>query len=172
MYLDIKPFDIRAVLVMIMSMKEKKEHIELNPGFPKIETGFTVPEGYFESFGDRLKLKMEIKESVSRPAGILFYLKPALGLAAGLAIILTVYLHPYGNQRPVILSQIQSNQVVYSDEQTDALTNTYASIVSDGQFISALTEMDEYDASKRSTDALVDYLASNCSDFEILNANK
>jgi len=153
-------------------MKEKKEHIELNPGFPKMETGYTVPEGYFESFGERLKMKMETKESVSRSAGILFYLKPALGIAAGLAIILTVYLHPYDNQQPVILSKLQSNQVVTSDDQTDALSNTYASIVSDGQFISALTEMDEYDASKMSKEALADYLASNCSDFEILNANK
>jgi hypothetical protein len=153
-------------------MKEKKEHIELNQGISKMETGYTVPEGYFDSFGDRLKLRMEVKESVSRPAGILFYLKPALGLAAGLAIIVTVYLHPYGNQQAVILSKLQNSQVVSSDDQTDALSNTYASIVSDGQFISALTEMDEYDASKMSKEALADYLASNCSDFEILNANK
>jgi len=153
-------------------MKAKNEHIKNELGFPKMETGFTVPEGYFESFGDRLKVRMVVKEKVTSPTGILFYLKPALGIAAGLAIILTVYLHPFGNQRNALFSKDQQSQVLPADDQIDPLSNTYTSLVSDGQLISALTEMDEYDASKMSKDALADYLASNCSDSEILNANK
>ena len=150
-------------------MKHKHVHMKDDPDFPKLEAGYTVPEGYFESFGGRLKLRMEAEPKVSPVHGVLFYLKPALGLAAGLALILTVYLHPYGKQS-VIFASFQNGAAVTSDDQTDPLSNTYASLVTDGQFYSALNEMDEYDASKISKDELADYLASNCSDFEIVAA--
>jgi len=90
-------------------------------------------------------------------------------LAAGLALILTVYLHPYGKQS-VIFASFQNGAEMVSDDQSDPLSSTYASLVTDGQFYSALNEMDEFDASKISKDELADYLASNCSDFEIVNA--
>jgi hypothetical protein len=153
-------------------MKQKKEHIENTPGFPKMETGFGIPEGYFDTFGDRLKLRMEAEHLSSRRRKIIFYLKPALGVAAGLAIMLTVYLYPPGNQRTSSLASVNNGVVVVAEEQTDLLTSTYASLITDGQFISVLSEMDEYDASKMPKEALADYLASNCSDFEILNAGK
>lgn len=153
-------------------MKEKKEHIEDERGFPKMETGFGVPEGYFESFGERLKIRMLEDQPSSHPRGILFYLRPALGLAASLAILLTIYLHPLGMKQPVLLSQMQNTIDLSTEDQIDALTNTYASLVTDGQFFFALNEMEEYDASRISKDELADYLVTNCSDFEILNANK
>ncbi len=153
-------------------MKEKKEHIEDGPGFPKMETGFGVPESYFESFGERLKIRMEEVQQSSHPRGILFYLRPALGLAASLAIILTVYLHPLGFRQPALLSKTQNTTALSTEDQLDELSNTYASLVTDGQFFFALNEMDEYDASRISKDELADYLITNCSDFEILNANK
>ena len=153
-------------------MKEKKKHIEDEPGFPKMETGFGVPEGYFESFGERLKIRMEEVQQSSLPRGILFYLRPALGLAASLAIILTICLHPLGFKQPALLSKMQSSTDLSTEDQIDELSNTYASLVTDGQFFFALKEMDEYDASRISKDELADYLVTNCSDFEILNANK
>jgi hypothetical protein len=161
---------------MILIMKEKEVNIKQDPGLPKLGAGYTVPEGYFESFGDRLKLRMEAKERLQRQPlpkkGLLVYLRPALGLAAGLAIIVTVYLHPFGKQSQVILASVQNTTDLQAEDQADHLSNTYASLVTEGQFLSALKEMDDYDASKISKDGLADYLASNCSDFEILNANK
>ena len=152
-------------------MKHKRIDMNDDPDFPKMEAGYTVPEGYFESFGDRLKLRMEAEPKVMPLRGVLFYLKPALGLAAGLAILLTVYLHPYGKQS-LLLANLQNSAEVAGDDQSDPLSNTYASLVTDGQFYSALNEMEEYDASKISKTELADYLALNCSDFEIVNANK
>ena len=152
-------------------MKHKRIYMKDDPEFPKMEAGYTVPEGYFESFGDRLKLRMEAEPKVRPLRGVIFYLKPALGLAAGLAILLTVYLHPYGKQS-LLLVNLQSTAAVSGEDQTDPLSNTYASLVTDGQFYSALNEMDEYDASKISKAELADYLATNCSEFEIVNANK
>ena len=153
-------------------MKKKSEHIERSSGFPKLKTGYTVPEGYFESFGERLNCKMEAEQRPLRTNRALFYLRPALGLVASLAVILTVYLHPFGFQQPKLIPEIQNSTEQSGEDQTDALSSTYASLVTDGQFFSALNEMDEYDSSKISKDGLADYLASSCSDLEIINANK
>ena len=40
-------------------MKDKSEHIEIEPRFPKMESGYSVPVGYFVTFGVRLKLRIE-----------------------------------------------------------------------------------------------------------------
>jgi hypothetical protein len=153
-------------------MKKFNEHIDEKPGFPKMETGFKVPEGYFESFGERLKSRMEAERQVSRPMGVLRYLKPALGIAAGLAILLSVYVHFPINVRTGGLASVNISDTLQQADRSDQMLHTYASIISEGQFFSALSEMDDYDASKMPKDALEDYLASNCSEFEILNANK
>ncbi len=153
-------------------MEQNNEHIKNRPGLPKVDSGFGVPEGYFETFGERLQLRLDAEKHVSKPKGVLYYLKPALGYAAGLAILLTVYLYPPGKQRTASIAKMQVTTVVPSDDQIDPLSSTYASLISDPQFFTALTEMDEYDASQMPKEALVDYLASNCSEFEILNTNK
>jgi hypothetical protein len=153
-------------------MKDKIVHSKDEPHFPKMESGFIVPEGYFESFGERLNRRMEVIPQASRSTHMLRYLKPALGLAAGLALFLTLYLHPFVNQKQAVIIGVQNETDLTISEETDPMLNTYASLISEGQFISALSEMDEYDASKISKDGLAEYLVSNCSDFEILNANK
>lgn len=153
-------------------MKDKSEHIEMEPRFPKMESGYSVPEGYFETFGERLKLRMEAEGQTKGSKSILVYLRPALGIAAGLAIFLTLYLHPFGSQKQTVLVGIERTSDLSAVDQTDPLLSNFTSPVSDVQFFSALSEMDEYDASKISKDGLAEYLVSNCSDFEILNANK
>jgi hypothetical protein len=153
-------------------MKDKKIHSNVEPHFPKMESGFTVPEGYFESFGERLSRRMEEVPKASRSIIMLNYLKPALGLAAGLALLLTLYLHPFVNQKQIVVIGVENATDLSLNDTTDPLLNTYSSMISEGQFFSALSEMDEYDASKISKDGLAEYLVSNCSDFEILNANK
>ena len=153
-------------------MNYKEEHKENEAGFPVMETGFRVPEGYFESFGDRLKQRMEAERILPRRRSIQYYIKPALGLAAGLAVILTVFLYSGPDQQELIMAAVQSGGPVPGDEQTDQLTSTLANQISEVQFFSAITEMDEYDASKMPKEDLADYLASNCNDLEILYASK
>jgi hypothetical protein len=163
---------------MIMSMKEKKLNIKIDPDLTKLETGYSVPEGYFESFGDRLKLRMEAEEVIKAPIqnqrsrGLLIYLRPALGLAAGLALLVTIFLYPSGDKNGNMQAYMQDSANVVSEDLADPLSNTYASLISDGQFFLALIEMDDYDASKISKDELADYLVSNCSDIEIFNDDK
>jgi hypothetical protein len=115
---------------------------------------------------------MEAEAATTPSKGIIVYLKPLLGLAASLAIILSVTMHPFKSATVSPIAKIQHVTVTTTEDPSDLVTSTYASLVSDGQFLSALNGMDDYDASKMPKDALVDYLASNCSDFEILNANK
>jgi len=154
-------------------MKQKSENIEYRPSFPKMETGFKTPEGYFESFEYRLKLRIEAEQQASsRRRKLIFYLKPALGLAAGLAILLTIYRFPPGLQEKASEIGIQNVSALHAEESADPLISTFASQITDSQLITAISEMDEYDASKMPKDELEDYLATNCSDSEILNANK
>jgi hypothetical protein len=154
-------------------MKQSSENKKDKLGFPQLESGFSVPEGYFDSFGERLRLRMKAEQlSSSRRRTIIYYLKPALGVAAVLAVMLTVYLYPPGNQRTSSLAGVTNAAIAPSEVQSELLASTYASLITDGQFISALSEMDEYDTSKMPKEDLADYLASNCSDFEILNSSK
>ena len=153
-------------------MKKFDLNSENMPDLPKMGTGFKVPDGYFESFGERLQLRLENEKISTRSRGIIFYLKPVLGLAAGLALIVTVYLHYPVNLRTGSTVAIRINDSLQLADQSEQIFCTLTSLVSDGQLFSAMTEMDEYDASKMPKEELADYLASNCSDFEILNANK
>ena len=153
-------------------MNNKEEHRENEAGFPMLESGFRVPDGYFESFGDRLKQRMEAERILPGRRSILYYIKPALGLAAGLAVILTVFLYTGPDQQEMNMAAVQSGGPVSGEEQTDQLSNTLANQISEVQFFSAITEMDEYDASKMPKEDLADYLASNCNDLEILYASK
>lgn len=161
------------VLVMIKDMKKKREDIEVTPGFSKMETGYCVPEGYFETFGDRLKQRMEAdrKRSPER-RGVMFYMKPLIGLAAGLAIVLTVYLNFPDQSQEVSFVSLQPDGSLPVEDQSETLSATLASQISEVSFFTALTEMDEYDASKMPKEELADYLSSNCSDLEILYASK
>jgi len=159
-------------------MKDMNKHIAPKTEFPKMATGYTVPEGYFETFGDRMnaRLKAETPPQLekSQLKGILFYLKPAMGLAAGLALLLLVYSNYKENQSVILNFESQNAVASPMEDSSDLLPlpNVFAYVVTENQFFSALTDIDEYDASKISKEGLVEYLASNCSDFEIINANK
>lgn len=154
-------------------MKKKQEDIEKIPGFPKMETGYNVPEGYFETFGVRLKMRMDTEvHPASGKRGIMYYMRPAIGLAAGLAIVLTIYRYSSEKQQQISYAKLQIDSASPSDYRTETLSATLESQISDVSFFSAVTEMDEYDASKMPKEDLTDYLASRCSDLEILYANK
>jgi hypothetical protein len=169
--LRIKPFGLCKVLVMLVNMKKFDLNSENMPDLPKIGTGLKVPDGYFESFGERLQLRLATEKRSSRSKGIIFYLKPALEIAAALAIIVTVYMHYPTNLSTDSTAAISMNDSLQQADLSEQVFSTVTALVSDGQLLSAITEMDEYDASKMPKEELADYLASNCSDFEILNAN-
>lgn len=159
-------------------MKENMKHRMNESELPKQRAGYTVPEGYFDSFADRLEIRINKETATPAPVaankGWLIYLKPALSVAAGLALLLTLSLFFMENQTQTLYAGQEPVVITPNGDSDDLLPlpNVFAYLVTDGQFFSALTDMEEYDESKLSKDVLADYLASNCSDFEILNANK
>ena len=99
-------------------MKKFNLNSENMPGLPRVETGFKVPEGYFESFGERLQLRLETEKVSTRSKGIIFYLKPVLGIAAGLTIIFSVYLQYPANLRTGSTSAFSMNDTLQLADQT------------------------------------------------------
>ena len=89
---QIKPFSLSKVLVMLMSMKKLDLYNVSLPESPKIDSGFKVPEGYFESFGERLQLRMETEKGITRSKGIIFYLKPLQFVTVSLPSINNLFL--------------------------------------------------------------------------------
>ena len=66
-------------------MKQKEENIENLFSNRGKHQPFRVPEGYFETFGDRLKARIEEEQQPDKERSLLFYLKPALMMAASFA---------------------------------------------------------------------------------------
>ncbi len=159
-------------------MKENMKHRMNKSELPKQRAGYTVPDGYFDSFADRLEIRINREKATPAPReatkGWIFYLKPALSVAAGLALLLTLSVFFMESQSPTFHAGKEPAVMAPNGNSDDLLPlpNVFAYTVTDGQFFSALTDMEEYDESKLSKDVLADYLATNCSDFEILNASK
>jgi hypothetical protein len=161
-------------------MKEENENIDHRLEGLKNERAFRVPDGYFDTFTERLSTRIEQESKPSWRISWFAYLKPALGIAAVLAIaFLLVYV-------PVNLSLPQyNNGSVASNEQikdssktnTDAineLSATFESLVhlSQSQFLSTLEEVDSHnDPSQMDPAALEAYLADNSFDYDFIGSN-
>lgn len=158
---------------MIMSTKERKIMMESKSDRPKMTAGFSVPDGYFDSFSERLARRMEMEQPVHKKSGLMLYLRPALGVAASLAILLSIYLRfpSRVTTEEISLANTTVDSLRLAD-QTEQLSSNFVALLSEKQLISAFSEMDEFDASKMPKDALAEYLANDCSDLEILNASK
>lgn len=152
-------------------MKELENNIENRLDHLKMGQPFTVPEGYFETFHERLKARIEAEERPEPKRGLLFYLKPALGLAASFALIFLLVYVPLVKFMPGkdYMAQ-QTTDNVTADTSAD-ISPAVFSYFTEGQFLSAFEEMEEYNTNTISPDAIVEYLAINCSDYEIVKAN-
>ena len=82
--------------------QNKKTMIELNKIAPELskikkENPFRVPENYFEDFSARLHERLEVeKTGVPKYKNkVIQFLKPAIGLAAGFALIFTLSYWPF-----------------------------------------------------------------------------
>lgn len=48
---------------------------------------FTVPEGYFDILTDRVMQRIEESEEAPKKRGLIFYLRPVIGLAASFVLV-------------------------------------------------------------------------------------
>jgi len=153
-------------------MKEKDKNIEHQFGNPKIEPPFRVPEGYFETFADRLKARIEEEEHHVIKRSVFFYLKPVLSMAASIALIILLVNAPirkFLSPEKVDLAVQQSNND--SSGSNNSISEDLLSYLSEDQFLSAVTDMDNLEPQTLSADNLADYIAADYNDYEIITEN-
>ncbi len=155
-------------------MKQNEENIEnLFEKFGN-QQPFRVPENYFETFAERLKVRIGEEEQPHKKRSLFLYLKPALMMAASIAVIgLLVYvpIKKYFPESEGYVSLQQSDKTVTDLQNTISVPLDLISYFTEGQFLYAVTEMKAFDAETLSTELLGEFIAANYSDFEIIANN-
>jgi len=154
-------------------MKETDENIENQFGNHKKGQPFQVPEDYFETFADRLMVKIEEEEQPNKKRSLFFYLKPALMMAASFAFVMLLVYVPIKKFFPATGKAYLTGQNVNIDsvDAASAVPVTLISYFSEGQFMSAVTDMTEFEPDSISNDDLADYIAANYSDYDVIANN-
>lgn len=155
-------------------MKEKDENIENLFGKLKNGQPFRVPEGYFETFAERLQARIEEEEQPHKKRSLFFYLKPALSMAASIALVMLLVYLPIKKFFPANQSYVtQQKSTIDSIDKISVLPvpDELFSYFSEGQFVSAVADMKTIDSETLSPDSLGDYIAANYSDFDIIANN-
>jgi hypothetical protein len=129
----------------------------------KKENPFGVPPHYFDDFSARLQMKIEAGKTVqhSPKNRIIQFLKPALGLAAGFALVFLLVYFP--------LKTYKNGQLTNNINQSNELTiDDYMSLLEgmdDNSFYALLSE--PVTNSDYSDDELISYLSENVTDYDI-----
>lgn len=155
-------------------MKEKDENIENLFGNLKNGQPFRVPEGYFETFAKRLQTRIEAEEQPAKKQSLFLYLKPALSMAASIALVMLLVYVPIKKFFPATQSYVtQQKSTTDSIDKISVLPvpDEFFSYFSEGQFVSAVADMKTIDSETLSPDSLGDYIAANYSDFDIIANN-
>ena len=153
-------------------MKETDENIEnLFGNFKKTEP-FRVPEGYFETFPERLKIRIEKEEYLSGKRSLFYYLKPALSIAASIAMVMLLVYVPFKKFVPSDKGFIvQKQNSLTNIDSSGTIPIAFISYFSEGQFLTAFSDMSALESEKISSDKLADYIAANYNDFDIIANN-
>lgn len=153
-------------------MKEKDENIENRPGNFSNRQPFRVPEGYFENFADRLMVRIREEERPNKKRSLYFYLKPALSMAASIALVMLLVYVPIKKFYPSGEGYVtQQKDNTDSLDSMNMLSATLISYFSEGQFMTAVSEMDDFESKTLSQENLADYIAANYSDYDIIANN-
>lgn len=91
-----------------------KELENIAPELSKIkkENPFRVPENYFDDFQARLQAKLdEQQEKRGRGSVVIRYLKPAIGLAAGFALVFSLAYWPLKTLTPDVVADNNMNEI-------------------------------------------------------------
>ncbi|MFW6309633.1 MAG: hypothetical protein ACOC1D_00905 [Prolixibacteraceae bacterium] len=129
----------------------------------KKENPFRVPDNYFDDFSARLQTKVAAeKQPLPEKAGIITrFLKPALGLAASIAVVFVLVYWPLNE---FLDTQIAENRMEQITDNEDEYLSLVESI--DEESFYTLLEQSET-KEELSDEALIDYLSANFTDFEI-----
>jgi len=144
---------------------EMKELENIAPELLKIkkENPFRVPENYFDNFSARLQAKLDAEQNAVpvKKNNIIRYLKPAIGLAAGFALVFALAYWPMKTLTP---NRVAENNV----QELNVNEMLFASAVEgiDENSFYELLE-DRGDEEQLSEEELANYVNTNVSDYEI-----
>jgi hypothetical protein len=129
----------------------------------KKENPFRVPDNYFEDFSARLEIKLEAeKKGVSEnKSRFIQFLKPAIGLAAGFALIFSLAYWPLKTFTP-------NQQLTKVGTQTSESEMFFASLVEGMDENSFFALLDEPSVKVQlNDDDLANYVKTNSTEYEI-----
>mgnify|MGYP003594243981 FL=1 len=154
-------------------MKEIDENIEQILESYKKPNPFKVPDGYFETFNE--KLNGRIKEN-EQPAvrRLWLYLKPVAGLAAAFALVFMLVYVPLVKFMPGKDYMANRSDSAATQEQAGDSTDKAGTVLAyftESQFLSVIDGADEYEKTMVVNSDVVDLLAFNCSDWDIVIEN-
>ncbi len=154
-------------------MKETDENIENKFGNRKKDQPFKVPEGYFETFADRLMARIEEEEQPDKKRSLFFYLKPVLMMAASFAFVMLLVYVPIKKFFPSTGIADVAQQKVKTDsvDASSVVPATLISYFSESQFMLAVTDMTELEPDTLSNDDLAEFIADNYSDYDVIANN-
>ncbi|MCX6238669.1 MAG: hypothetical protein NTY07_14090 [Bacteroidia bacterium] len=153
-------------------MKKTDENIENWFGNLKKGQPFRVPESYFETFADRLKVRIEEEEQPNKKRSLFIYLKPILMMAASFVLVMLLVSVPIKKFFPSGKGYIAQRQLnTDSIDSASLIPATLISYFSEGQFLSAVSDVKELESDTLSTDNLADYIAANYSEYDIIANN-
>lgn len=137
------------------------------------EMPFDVPEGYFDTFSERLQSRINAEEKPKVRNVWTDYLKPAFGLIASFAVIFFLLYLPLNYFMPQIWEQYYaSNETEMPTSNLTILLNDEIESLSESQFFAFFSELvDSDDEIDWGDEEMLNYLADNASDFEILDNN-
>lgn len=129
----------------------------------KKENPFRAPDNYFDDFSARLHVKLEAEKlgTSNNQNKIIQFIKPALGLAAGFALIFMLAYWP--------LKTFTANQLAKNvDSETEVNDMLYASMVEGIDVNSFYALLDEPNGSVQfSDDDLAEFVNANTSEYDI-----
>ncbi len=134
---------------------------------------FRVPEGYFESFADRLKVRIEEEKYAANKRSLIRYLKPVLAVAACFTLAMMLVYVPFKKHFPSdnsYISQQKSINILYLDSVNNFPLNLISDF-SDDQFFMAISDMNEFESKTLSSENLADYISASYNDYEIIANN-
>jgi len=141
-----------------------KDLSKIAPKLSKIkkECPFGVPPNYFDDFNAKLqaKIEAEIKPAKHRPV-LIRYLKPAIGIAASLAIIFMLVYLPLNKMNVTQTATTDSEYIGFS------LENEYIAFLENIDVNTFLSVIENGEEDPVSDEGFLNYLCDNLSDYDI-----
>lgn len=153
-------------------MKEKNGNIKNLFGSLKKESPFRVPENYFETFADRLNIRIKEEKRSANKRSLYIYLRPIVAIAAIFVLVMLLIYTPVTKLLPSGTGNIAQNQSEKSkDDSSNGIQGSLISNFSEEQLLAAFSALSDLDSKNLSSENLADYIAANYSSYEILADN-